>query len=429
MITEGWGRSLLPPEAPVDDQEGAAGGQASSPEEAQEIRLEEYQGWSQCTWSCGGGGAQGIQVCGSRGQSTGGRGRTAVGRPSPPRGRMVSAQSWTEGCPRISARPRRTPCHDQDTTRPPNTQGRLNRGGQHSGQGAAARPQQLPGQPHPDPQRMPGLLQPPGPADTVQQLALMMAIMVLGMLQTHDCHAGADSGMLWDGTVTEAKVCPPTVLEDGIGISASGDQLDPNDWKKLPAVHCRVTQSALTFMCGLDGRMGKVKFEKFQQPCGIQATACWEVVESSKLKVGELEHPVVMNTARSQMGGGEEYSRGCILQTGLLNRKITQVLMEVLIEKEWIWWNEAVGKVATALGMTASVFRGGRWSWRTGCGCGQCRRELEVWIFPQLSTKSRSTVGEMQVWVSYSCSAAGECAMEAAFWATQQRIAITCRLK
>ncbi len=102
----------------------------------------------------------------------------------------------------------------------------------------------------------------------------------------HDCHAGADSRMLWDGTVTEVKVCLPTVLEDGIGISAKGDQLDPNDWKKLPAVHCRVTQSALTFMCGLDGRMGKVKFEKFQQPCGIQATACWEVVESGKLKVG-----------------------------------------------------------------------------------------------------------------------------------------------
>jgi hypothetical protein len=43
----------------------------------------------------------------------------------------------------------------------------------------------------------------------------------------------------------------------------------------------------------------------------------------------------------------------------------------------------------------------------------------------QPSTKSRSTVGGMQVQFGYSCSVAGECAAEAAFLATQQRIAIT----
>ncbi len=33
--------------------------------------------------------------------------------------------------------------------------------------------------------------------------------------------------------------------------------------------------------------------------------------------------------------------------------------MEVLIEKEWIWWNEDAGKVTTASGVTASVHRDG----------------------------------------------------------------------
>ncbi len=64
---------------------------------------------------------------------------------------------------------------------------------------------------------------------------------------------------------------------------------------------------------------------------------------------------------------------GCGPQTGLLNRKITQVLMEVLIEREWIWWNEAAGKVATALGVTASVFREGRVVMEDG---------LRVWSTP-----------------------------------------------
>jgi hypothetical protein len=55
MITDGWGRSLLPPEAPAGEQEGAAGGATSGPEEAQEVQLEEYQGWSQGTLNRGGG--------------------------------------------------------------------------------------------------------------------------------------------------------------------------------------------------------------------------------------------------------------------------------------------------------------------------------------------------------------------------------------
>ncbi len=64
------------------------------------------------------------------------------------------------------------------------------------------------------------------------------------------------------------------------------------------------------------------------------------------------------------MGGGEDCSRGCGPQTGLLDRKINQVLMEVLVEKEWIWWSKTAGQVTTTLGMMTSVFREGHCPWR-----------------------------------------------------------------
>jgi len=199
------------------------------------------------------------------------------------------------------------------------------------------------------------LHQPPGPADIMQRLALMMAVMVLGMPQVHSCHAGRDSGILWSGEVPEARVCPPTVLRDEIEVSVIGEQLDPSHWRRLPAAHCQATQSVLTFVCGLDSRMGKVKFERFRQSCGILPTACWEALESVKLKVGELEHPVAMNTTRSHIEGIEDCSGSCRLRARVLNRKITHVLMEVLTEMEWIWWNEAARKVATASGRTTLV--------------------------------------------------------------------------
>jgi hypothetical protein len=47
MITDGWGRDLLPPDNAPGDQAGAQGGAADPAESAEEVRLPEYQGWSQ----------------------------------------------------------------------------------------------------------------------------------------------------------------------------------------------------------------------------------------------------------------------------------------------------------------------------------------------------------------------------------------------
>jgi hypothetical protein len=225
----------------------------------------------------------------------------------------------------------------------------------------------------PDPRGMPGLLQPPGPVDPMQRLALMMAVMVLGMPQVHSCHTSTTPEMSWSEGVSEPRICPPVMTGSEKGISAVGEQLDPNHWRKLPAVHCQATQSVLSFTCGLDNRIGKVRYEKFRQPCGIQPAACWGALESGKLKVGELEYPMAVNGTRSHMAGMEDCSGNCGPQARTLNRKITQVLMEVLIEKEWIWWNEEKGQVATASGRATTVFQNGEavlenglWVWKPG---------------------------------------------------------------
>jgi hypothetical protein len=175
-------------------------------------------------------------------------------------------------------------------------------------------------------------------------------------------------------------------------------------------------------MCGLDSRISKTKYERFRQPCGLQPTACWEALESGKLKVGEREYPVVMNATRSHMEGLEDCSGSCRPKAGILNRKITQVFMEVLIEKEWIWWARWPPRWGGRSWSTGIA----RQSWRMGCGYGQHCQELGERTFLQIgearqpSTKSRSTVGRTQVRFGYSCSAAGECAAEAFFCCTTE---------
>jgi hypothetical protein len=205
----------------------------------------------------------------------------------------------------------------------------------------------------------------------MQRLALMMAVMVLGMPQVHSCHTSAGLEMSWGGGMTEPRICPPVVSENGI--SAMGEQLDPNYWKRLTAVHCQATQSGISFTCGLDGRTRMVRYERFRQPCGIQPTACWKALKSGRLEVGGTKYPVAINRTRSHMEGVEDCSGSCGHQARTLKRKITQVLMEVLVEKDWIWWNQEKGQAAAASGKATTVLRNGEailedglWVWKPG---------------------------------------------------------------
>jgi hypothetical protein len=138
-------------------------------------------------------------------------------------------------------------------------------------------------------------------------------------------------------------------------------------------MHCVATQSVLSFMCGLDGRTRMLRYEKFRQPCGIQPAACQDAPESGRLEICEMEYSVTMNQTRSHMAGVEGCSGNCGRQTRVLERKITQVLMEALVEKGWIWWNAEKGQAATESGETTTDLRNGKailekglWVWKPG---------------------------------------------------------------
>jgi hypothetical protein len=187
----------------------------------------------------------------------------------------------------------------------------------------------------------------------------MMALMVLGMPPVYSCHVPTGCGLPLGADMSEPRVCPPIESGTGIGISAVKEELDAKQWVRLPAVHCVAMQSSLSFMCGLDGRTKKVKYEKFRQPCGVQPRVCWEALKSGKLKVGEAEYPTTTNQTRSHMAGEERCTGSCGTPVVALERKIVQVLMEVLVEEDWIWWNEEKNQVATKSGKMTSVLRRG----------------------------------------------------------------------
>jgi hypothetical protein len=60
------------------------------------------------------------------------------------------------------------------------------------------------------------------------------------------------------------------------------------------------------------------------------------------------------------MGGDEDCPQGCGHRVKFLDRKVTQILMEILIEKEWIWWSKTAKMITTTSGKTALVRKNGQ---------------------------------------------------------------------
>ncbi len=246
MVMGGWGTALYPRDESMRFRGDPSGGRLTHAEMAQKVRLERCIGGRR-------------QLGAKNGRRVPIKGPSPVReRASPDYGPVVG---WRPQFPRgIAPPPIRMPLNPPPVP-PQQSRGGRGRGGR--GRGGVVQPQQLQGPPLPNPGGMPGLLQPPGPMDPMQRLALIMAVMVLGMPQVHSCHITTGREVLWGGSVLESRICPPITTGIGSGISAVEERLDLYHWKRLPAIHCMATQSSLSFTCGLDGRTRKVRYEKF----------------------------------------------------------------------------------------------------------------------------------------------------------------------
>jgi hypothetical protein len=240
MITDGWGRDLLPQDNAPDSQAGAQGGAAEQADAAQEVQLPEYRGWSQGTWNSGSAG--GSSTTNQRGGYLGARPKTRGTTPSqgapPTRGGLARGggpgrpgrEARDPPAPQIrigtarpqamrGARPRLRvvpPPRRRPAPSPPPIPGRGPWGWLGSIRGnrglrGASRRQPPRRSPSPDPGRAPDPLQLIGPGDhPMQKLALMMAVMILGMLPAHGCSTSVDLGSQGAGGQAEMILPPST---------------------------------------------------------------------------------------------------------------------------------------------------------------------------------------------------------------------------
>jgi hypothetical protein len=115
-------------------------------------------------------------------------------RETPTKG-QDSSYSRAGGPPQLTSRSRKTPHPEQAAGGLPNSRGRPAQDGPPLSRPNIGRPQPVRGWPGLDPRGLPGLIQPAGPMDAMQRLALMMAVMILGAPQIYGCHVSGDLKM------------------------------------------------------------------------------------------------------------------------------------------------------------------------------------------------------------------------------------------
>jgi hypothetical protein len=276
MITDGWGRDLFPPDNPQGGLAGAQGGSAEAAEGAREGRFS----WKSTEVGVRARGAvraaahemprtQEVETKKRIPKTVGG---PLPGEPPPPgeeqargvnQGRPMECTGTTDApCPvqnaalsrqvRMLLRPkreippprRRMPTNPQPVHPQQSRDGR-SRGGR--GRGGAEGPQQPGRQLLANPGGIPGLLQSPGTVDPTQRLAVMMAVMVLGMPPVHSCHTGIGSEALGGGGRMEPRTYLPILTRESKGIPATGEQNRPTALHKTsPAEQDESALASLT---------------------------------------------------------------------------------------------------------------------------------------------------------------------------------------
>jgi hypothetical protein len=78
------------------------------------------------------------------------------------------------------------------------------------------------------------------------------------------------------------------------------------------------------------------------------------------LKIWTVENTVDMNTTKSHGSGSKDCPQACGLRKRIPGRRVTQILMEILVRSEWVWLEKAARVTVTSSNRAAMVREDGQ---------------------------------------------------------------------
>jgi hypothetical protein len=214
-----------------------------------------------------------------------------------------------------------------------------------------------------------------GPIDPMQRLALMIAVMVLGMPQVYSCNIATgrevshvvghghvrtkdlSTGWIWerDWNLSGERTVGHEAMEEAACGPLHGNAV-------IPVLHVRTRRP---------DEESKVR----EVPATLWSAAGRVLGGTEEWQVEDWRNGVPRDGEPDEKSHGRRrrMPRGLQAAGQGPGRKVVQVLMEVLVEEDWIWWNADKNQVATKTGKLTTVpqvgeaiLEDGLWVWKPG---------------------------------------------------------------
>jgi hypothetical protein len=126
---------------------------------------------------------------------------------------------------------------------------------------------------------------------------------------------------------------------------------------------CHVVESVMSQYCGWQSRAGVVRYLKFREPYTVEPSACRHANKTGMIMINKKSWPVQMGAVRSYadyLEGSLDLGHNCPVGTHMhggvvIDRQVTQSILEVSVRMEWARVNEVSGMITTTSGLIAPV--------------------------------------------------------------------------
>ena len=122
---------------------------------------------------------------------------------------------------------------------------------------------------------------------------------------------------------------------------------------------CHVVESVTSQYCGWQSRAGVVRYLKFREPYTVEPSACRHANKTGMIVINKKSWPVQMGAVRSYseyLEGSLDLKHNCQVGTHthggvVIDRQVTQSILEVSVRMEWARVNEVSGMITTTSGL------------------------------------------------------------------------------
>ncbi len=179
--------------------------------------------------------------------------------------------------------------------------------------------------------------------------------------QAYDCSNSSNPVDMY--SLLDLEPCPDVAMDHVVERMMHGEIVQMKRERLIRITRCHMVESITSQYCGWQSRAGAVKYLKFREPYMVEPSACRHANKTGMTVINKKSWPVQMGAVRSYsdyLEGSLDLGHNCQVGTHthggvVIDRQVTQSILEVSVRMEWARVNEVLGMITTTSGLIAPV--------------------------------------------------------------------------